>query len=158
MSHRPGPGESPRTKLIEAMATSLAERGYLETGVEEVAVLAGCTLEDFGRFFADKEGCALAAVETILAEGMAVVSDAYSPDTSEWESALGALRALLDLFAARPALARLAFIDSRQAMPPSALARYESGFAILTAMLDRPRGREADRRRGVMEVRPISVI
>jgi AcrR family transcriptional regulator len=107
--------------------------------VDLVAEAAGRSVEDFDRYFQSKEECALAAVDTILAAGMTVVSEAYSPDTSEWESALSALDALLDLFATRPALARLAFIDSRQAMPASALQRYESGFAILTAMLDRLR-------------------
>lgn len=128
-----------RDALIETMAGCLAVHGYEATSVELVAGAAGCSAEDFDRYFKSKEECALAAVETILAAGMSTVSEAYSPDTSEWESALGALRALLGLFTARPAFARLAFIDSRQAMPASALQRYESGFAILTAMLDRLR-------------------
>lgn len=125
--------------LIEAMARSCAERGYPETSVEVVAASANCSEDEFFRYFATKEECVLAAVEAILADGMSAISDAYSPDTSEWESALAALRALLELFASRPAYTKLAFIDSRQTMPSSALQRYESGFAILTAMLDRLR-------------------
>lgn len=70
---------------------------------------------------------------------MEVLADAYSADTSQLESTLAALDGLLHLFARRPALARLAFIDSRQSMPTAALQRYESGFAIVTAMLDRVR-------------------
>jgi AcrR family transcriptional regulator len=128
-----------RDALIEAMAECLAERGYEATSLELVAAAAGRSVEDLDRYFTSKEECALAAVETILADGMSTVSEAYSPDTSEGESAFGALHALLGLFAARPPFARLAFIDSRQAMPVSALQRYESGFAILTAMLDRLR-------------------
>lgn len=139
MSEQAGPDEDARAKLIEAMAQSCHVRGYTDTTIEDLLADTGLRRAEFDRHFADTEECALAAVEAILAEGMTAVSDAYSPDTSEWESALGALRALLVLFAARPALARLAFIDSRQAMPPSALQRYESGFAILTAMLDRLR-------------------
>jgi AcrR family transcriptional regulator len=130
---------SERDRLVEAMAASCASRGYLETSVEELCAEAGVARAAFGRHFESKEECALAAVEAILAAGMAAVAGAYSPDSSEWESALQALRALLELFAARPALASLAFTDSRQAMPAKPLERYKSGFAILTAMLDRLR-------------------
>jgi AcrR family transcriptional regulator len=128
-----------RDRLVEAMAESCARCGYPETSVEAVCAAAGVTGEAFGRHFDDKEACALAAVESILAAGMATVADAYSPDTSEWESALQALRALLELFASRPAPASLAFTDSRQIMPERALERHEAGFAILTTMLDRLR-------------------
>jgi len=128
-----------RDRLVEAMAVSCAGRGYLETSIEDVCADAGIPRAAFERHFDGKEECALAAVEEILGAALAAVAGAYSPDTSEWESALQALRALLELFASRPALASLAFIDSRQMMPARALERYKSGFAILTAMLDRLR-------------------
>lgn len=134
---------SERERLLEAMARSCARDGYAETTIEALLAEAHVSRESFDRHFASKEACALAAVETILAEGMAAVSIGYSADTSEWESALQALRALLELFAARPALASLAFIHSRQMMPASAQSHYESGFAILTAMLDRLRADSA---------------
>jgi AcrR family transcriptional regulator len=128
-----------REALIDAMARKLAERGYPETRVEEVAAEAGLEQADFERFFADKEECALAAVELILVAGMEAVAKSYSADTSEWESALTALRDLLQIFSERPAYAGLAFIGSRQGMTAGAEERYRSGFAILTAMLDRLR-------------------
>lgn len=131
-----------RDRLIAAMAQSCAERGFEETDIAEVARMAGCS--EFDLHFESKEDCALAAVDAILAEAISAIGGSYSPDTSEGESAMGALRALLELFAACPAPARLAFIDSRQAMPESAMRRYESGFAILTAMLDRLRSESAN--------------
>lgn len=135
-----GPDEhSSREALIAAMARCCAEHGYEETTVEQLVAAAGCSESGFYRHFADKEECALAAVETILSEGIARVAAGYSADTSEWESALNALAQLLELFSALPAFARLAFIDSRQAMPPAASDRYKEGFAILAAMLDRLR-------------------
>jgi len=121
------------------MAQSCLRRGYEETTVEELLAATGLSREDFDCHFADKEQCAMAAVDAILSEGMAAVSSAYSADTSERDSALMTLRLLLRLFAERPAFARLAFIDSRQAMPSGGRERYEAGFAILTAMLDRLR-------------------
>jgi AcrR family transcriptional regulator len=121
------------------MAQSCAERGYEATTPTEIAAAAGCSLQDFSRYFASKDECALAAVEWILSESLAGVGKAWAPDRSEWESVLSALSALLELFAARPPFARLALIESRQGMDAVALQRYESGIGILTAMLDRLR-------------------
>jgi hypothetical protein len=95
--------------------------------------------EELGDRFLGEEEDALAAVDDILADAMATVAGAYGPDRSEWESVLVALRNLLDLFVERPESARLTFIEIRQSMPESAHQRYEAGFAILTAMLERLR-------------------
>lgn len=121
------------------MARSCAERGYAETTVEEVIADAHVSRAEFDRHFGGKEDCALAAVDEILTVGMTAVGGAYSADASEWESALQALRALLELFAARPAFANLAMLHSRQMMPAAALPRHEAGFGLLHAMLDRLR-------------------
>jgi AcrR family transcriptional regulator len=131
-----------RERLIEAMARSCATRGYNETTIEDVLAEARLSREDFDRSFADKEACAVAAVDSILSEGVATIGAAYSADTSERESALRTLKALLELFAARPALADLAFIHSRQMMPAEAHSRYVSGFAVWNAMLDRLRSEQ----------------
>jgi AcrR family transcriptional regulator len=131
--------EEIRQRLIVAMAESCAERGYLASDVASVCTAAGVSEAEFAKEFKSREECAEAAVEKILAEGMATVGAAYSADTSEWESALAALRDLLELFASRPSSTSLAFTNSRQGMPTTALAHYESGFAILTALLDRLR-------------------
>jgi len=130
---------SDRSRLIEAMARSCAKRGYAETTIEDVVDDARLGRSDFDRHFASKEACAVEAVETILGKTMVVISAAYSADMSETESTLRGLRAILELFAARPALANLAMIHSRQMMPERGLAVYESGFAVLTAMLSRLR-------------------
>lgn len=130
---------SDRSRLIEAMARSCARRGYAETTIEDVVEEARLERDDFDRHFASKEACAIEALETMLGKTMVVISAAYSADMSETESTLRGLRAILELFAARPAMANLAMIHSRQMMPPRAFAVYESGFAILTAMLSRLR-------------------
>src|SRR5690349_3296411 len=117
-----------RERLIAAMAHCCARRGYQGTTIEEVVAEAGLGRDAFDRAFADLEGCARAAVEAILGEAMTVVSTNYSADASEWESVLLILRALLELFAARPDLSYLAFIEARQAMPAELRDLYRSGF------------------------------
>lgn len=130
---------SERQQLVEAMARCCLERGYPETSVAEVAAAARLEQEDFERHFADKEDCALAAVDSIVGLGMTKVTAVYSADRPERENAVHLLAALLELFAAHPALTQVAFIGSRHAMGAPSLARYESGVTVLAAMLDRLR-------------------
>lgn len=132
--------EQPRDRLIAATAALCAEDGYRALEEEAIAARAGVPWEEMGDLFpGGKEECALAAVDAILAAGMAAIGNGYSADRSEWESVLIALMKLLDLFADLPPYARLAFIESRQSMSPEALRRYQAGFSIMTAMLDRLR-------------------
>jgi AcrR family transcriptional regulator len=128
-----------RERLLEAMARCCARNGYEETTVADVLIDARLGSEAFERAFASKEACAVAALESILGESMAVVSGAYSADRSEWDNVLSALKALLELCAARPTFANLAFIGSRQSMPGAALNLYESGFTLWNVMLPRLR-------------------
>lgn len=137
---------SERQRLLDSMVRVCARRGYLNTMIAEVAADAGSSRESFERHFASRESCLAEAAEAALADTMAAFSGGYSLDTTLRESTVQTLRSMLELFAARPALAHLAFIGSRQMMPASILSRYELGFGVLTAMLGRLRngGRGAD--------------
>ena len=126
----------PRRALIEAMARSCMERGYEDTTIDGLLAATGLGRATFEQWFADKEACGLAAVDAILAEGLAAVFETFSGDIAEGESVLRGLVALVDLFAEQPAMASLAMIDSRQRMPRAAHERYASGFAMLIAMVD----------------------
>ena len=122
------------------MAASCAERGYAQASVEDVLERSGLSRGCFGRHFADKQDCALAAVDEILAETTRAVANAHSPELADWQRLLGATRALLELLAARPSHARLACIEARGAMPAEAYERYAAGIRVIVAMLDRARG------------------
>jgi AcrR family transcriptional regulator len=131
--------EGERGRLVEAMARSCAEKGYLETTVEDVAAEAGLSEAEFHRHFPGKEDCAVAAVEMSLQLGLGAVLGGYSADLSERESAVRSLKLLLEVFEQRPPVAFLAMTGSRQMMPGSSLHHYKSGFSILAATLDRLR-------------------
>ena len=121
------------------MAAVCAERGYAAASVEEVIDRADVEPGAFERYFADKADCALAAVSEVLAETNREAASAFSPESSDWEKLVRAVRALLELLAARPSAARLACIEARQSMPPGAYDLYASGIRLLAAMLDRVR-------------------
>lgn len=128
-----------REALIEAMAETLAEDGYLETSVEKVVRRAGCSREDFDLHFAGKEECAVAAVEHILAAVVKIMSELYSPDRSEVESYLLGIKEILELMSREPAFAQISFIAARQMAPPALKSVLDSGSNLLAAMLDRLR-------------------
>jgi AcrR family transcriptional regulator len=130
---------SARERLIAAMAVSCAERGYAATQIADVLAAARVDRESFDQSFAGKADCALAAVGQILAEITRVVASATTPEQADWEKLIGAVRALLELLAARPAAARLALGEARYENPPESFALYESGVRVLEAMLDRSR-------------------
>jgi AcrR family transcriptional regulator len=116
----------------------------MEASIEEVAAEAGSSRDAFERIFGSKEACLLDLTEVVLSDTMAAFSGAYSLDASLRETTVQALRAMLELFAARPALAHLALIGSRQMMPASILAQYGVGFGVLNAMLGRLRSGEGN--------------
>jgi AcrR family transcriptional regulator len=132
-------GPSERERLMDAMAASCTTRGYAQTSIEDVVREARLSREAFDRTFASKEECALAAIDSILAEALAAAGGAYSPDCSQPEWILRGVKALMELMAARPSYAHLAYIESRQTMPQEAYEIYTSGMHILAAALDRLR-------------------
>ena len=133
---------SERQRLLDAMARVCARHGYANATIEQVAADAGSSPEAFEEHFGSKEACLVEAAETVLADGMGALSGGYSLDATPWESSVQALRAMLELFAARPALAHLAVIGARQMSPPAIRTHYEAGFGVLSAMLGRLRRRD----------------
>ena len=132
------PGD--RERVLRAMAELCAERGYRETTVEAVAERAGVGPEIFASMFErGKEECLLAAINSIMGETISVVSAAYSPDRSEWDSAIAGIRAILELMAANPSYANLGYIVGRHEGPERAKQVYETGVRVLVVMLDRLR-------------------
>ncbi|HTR74528.1 MAG TPA: hypothetical protein VMH33_04630 [Solirubrobacterales bacterium] len=121
------------------MAAACASVGYAQVEVDEVARGAHLDRAAFDRQFHDKQDCALATVDQVLAETTRAVLDADRPGLPEWERLLGATLALLELFAAQPSYARLACIEARHAMPAAAYERYTAGLRILGSLIDRIR-------------------
>ncbi len=128
---------SDRDRVLRAMSGLCAERGYAETTVAEIVARAGVSEEAFHELFADKEECAIAAVNAILGEVMSVVAGSYSANLSEWDSMLVGIRAILELMAANPSFAYISYITARQMATPKVHEAQEPGIRLLRAMLER---------------------
>jgi AcrR family transcriptional regulator len=127
------------------MAATCVECGYAETTIEKVVERAGVSPAVFAKHFDGIEDCSFAAVNLIVAEIAAVTSAAWSSDSSEADSTVLAIKALLELLAARPSFAPLIYIQGRYAMPVDSFAPYSSSIKVLASMVDRLRAYASDK-------------
>jgi AcrR family transcriptional regulator len=82
-----------RERLIEAMAISIAERGYRATTVADVVKIARTSRRNFYEHFADREACFLALFEQAndaTMQAIAEAVDSAAPLERQVDAALGA--------------------------------------------------------------------
>lgn len=129
---------SQRGRLIEAMATCVAEHGYAATTVAQVVARAGVSRKTFYEHFADKRACFLAAweagTELLLGEVVRAVEGVADPRAFEPRVHAG-VEAFLEVLALEPAFAR-SFLIEVLSVGEEALARraaINARFAALFA-------------------------
>lgn len=118
--------ESQRERLLAAIASEVAERGYRGTTITEVVKRASVSTRDFYQHFETKQECFLAAFDAVRdhLEGVVAAAVAEEPD---WpRQVIAALRAALGFFAAEPDLARLVLVEPVSATPAIAIRFREA--------------------------------
>lgn len=147
---------SQRGRMLEAMASAVAESGYARTSVADVTARAGVSSKTFYEQFDSKEECFLAAYDVCVDALIATIEDSLgstkrSPLT-RFDRAIGAY---LDALASEPALARTFLIEVYAAGPRALERRREvqRRFAgLLAGILAPPRsGRAPARHRFAFE-------
>jgi AcrR family transcriptional regulator len=115
---------SQRTRLLEAVGATVAEKGYAAATIDDIVRGAGVSKKTFYEHFEDKLGCFLAAYEAASDELYEHVRTAQD-GADDWVGRTRAgIRAYLRWLAAEPALARV-FLIEIAAAGPDALARRE---------------------------------
>jgi AcrR family transcriptional regulator len=108
-----GPGErgSPVERIIRAVATLCADKGYPNVTIAEIADRASTSQRTFYEHFANKEEAMLAALDAGSSRMLAEVLPAYRR-ADEWPHSIhGAIEALLGFGADDPVLTRLGAVD-----------------------------------------------
>lgn len=127
-------GYTPAERIARAVATVLAERGYLSMSTDDIAAEAGMSLSTFYAHFSDKEDAVLAALEMSGAQIMALAGPA-ARRAGDWRRGVRTLHeAICAYLAAEPEMARLATTGIHGA-GPRALARRDRVIDSLAAML-----------------------
>lgn len=134
--------ESQRERLLAAVATLVAERGYTATTITEIAKTASVANRVFYANFEDKEECYLAAFDAVADYLRDLVSAAATEAGEAWhEQLIAAFRVILEFFDAEPELARLCLL-APFAATPAINAHFREAVAVAIPYL--AAGRSAD--------------
>jgi AcrR family transcriptional regulator len=129
---------SQRERLLVSFAESCATKGYGATTIADICEPARVSRATFYQLFRNKEECFQAAMELSLADAMARIVEAYSPD-KPWATLVRDTAAtFLDLLARRSAFARMALVEA-PAAGGRGLELYAAGKRVLESLLDRGR-------------------
>jgi AcrR family transcriptional regulator len=144
-----------RERLIEAMATSIAERGYRATTVADVVRIARTSRRNFYEHFADREACFLALFEQANDAMMGQIAAAVDPAAPLERQVDTALAAYLDNVTSQPELYR-SFVRELpglgQAGSEKQLAVIERFAQMLVALVESGRSAQPE-----LGARPLSM-
>jgi AcrR family transcriptional regulator len=130
---------SQRERLLAATEALIAEKGAAATTIEAIVKEAGVSSVTFYEHFRDKEECFLAAFEKAVEEMDAEVRSAVPAEATRDERVRAGFAALLAEIDARPARARLCFVEAQKG-GPRLRARYDEALDAAAAELDDPLG------------------
>lgn len=118
---------SQRTRLIDAMAQIVAEKGYPATTVADVVERAGVSRRTFYEQFDDKEACFLAAYDAGLAAVLARIGEAVADNpAAQWrDRARAGVESFLALLASEGAFAQALQVEILTAGPAALDRRRE---------------------------------
>jgi AcrR family transcriptional regulator len=134
---------SQRQRMLDAMAETVAEKGYAGTTVGDVVSGAGVSRKTFYEHFRDKEDCFLAAFDSGVDALLEAIAAAEPEEATRMSLVRARVRAYLVTLAARPAFART-FLIEVLAAGPRALERRQR---VLTRFEEFLRGLHVEARR-----------
>ena len=105
-----------KERFFAALVATIADKGYEATAVEDLVELSGVSRSSFYRYFADKQQCLLAAIDTLT--GPALERWAEGSEAVDDEArARASFQALVEAIAAQPAAARMCLVEIYAAGP-----------------------------------------
>lgn len=116
---------SQRGRMLEAIATAVAEKGYAATTVADIIRVAGVSRRTFYEHFADKEDCFLAAFDTGIGFLLSEIARA-TRGVADWTDRLRAgVRTMLAVLARDPAFTRIGTVEVMAAGPQAVERRAQ---------------------------------
>jgi AcrR family transcriptional regulator len=147
-----------RTRLLDGLAQSIADRGYRETTVADVVRNAKTSKRTFYDQYASKEGCFIELLRTKNEDMIAMIRAAADPQASWDEQVRSAAAAYVDHIASQPAIT-LSWIREAPALGAVALPLHRLAMDQFVDMLVDLTDSPGFRRVGLAPVaRPLAVI
>ncbi|HEY5288196.1 MAG TPA: TetR/AcrR family transcriptional regulator [Solirubrobacteraceae bacterium] len=135
----------PRTRMIEAMLTSIGEQGYSATVVADVIAKAVASRKTFYEHFEDKHACFFAMSEEIVDEWVARVELSESSANEEGHDAIHALvNELFALALENPASLRVIAVELTAAGPAGIERRELALYRLAQPLRDALSGKSDD--------------
>jgi AcrR family transcriptional regulator len=134
-----------RERLIAALATAVAEKGYRAVTITDVTKQARVSRRVFYANFEGKEECFLAAFEVVVGHIRELAGEAVAGIRDWAHQAIAVSRAVLSFFAAEPDLARLCLVEA-QAAGPAVAARFHEAVHEALPYLEQGRAERSGER------------
>jgi len=131
---------SQRERMVEAMITVVANKGYADTTVADIISAAGVSRATFYEQFADKEDCFIAAYGTVMERMLNYVAEGFGQyREGDWVVRIrGAIGSLLHYLAINPVAARVGIVEGFGA-GARARDRYQQAVSSFFPFLDEAR-------------------
>ena len=128
--------ENQRERILDAVALTVAERGYEKLSIPAIAKRASVSHQTFYEMFPTKQDALLATLRLGVSRTLQVSAQAYQRQGGDWPAAVAAgLHTLLVHLAAEPQHARLGFVEAL-AGGPAALRVREQSLQAFAAYID----------------------
>jgi AcrR family transcriptional regulator len=114
---------SQRQRIVEAMISSCAEKSYAATTIADIVSRASISRTTFYKRFEGKRECFDAALDACIGDLSAAAAAAHAPDDAPAEAVRKAAAAMLELMAAKPALAQIVMGEA-VSVEPAVVERY----------------------------------
>lgn len=118
---RDGEEGGDRRRIMDAMVSTVSDRGYPNTDIDEVIERAGVTRPAFTHLFSGKEECFVATIVDSVGQLTRAVEAAWTPETSWPDGVRLGMRAFIAALVTDPARTRLAMVEAGLASPAAAL-------------------------------------
>ena len=125
---------SQRSRIVEATAHVVAEKGYAETTVADIIAYAGVSRTTFYQLYKDKESCFLSSFEALAQSHLEAVEEAFATAAPHPDRLIAALTAYMDRVDADHWFAR-AFIGEAQSATPAIREAFTQARSKLDATL-----------------------
>ncbi len=119
------PGSDTRLRLVDAMTTVIAEKGYGATTIGDIVAGAHVSRRTFYEHFADKEECLLVC-HTILGDHMlTAITTAFTAGLSTQTQISDSVHALMRALSEKPNLTHTHFVTMQAAGPKAQHSRRD---------------------------------